>query len=74
MDERTDQVVGEILEERQRLGDSVAELERKVKESTSWRGYFARKPWIALGLAPDCFCQRSSRRNRTECFNGCCEP
>ncbi|MGB6942270.1 MAG: hypothetical protein WBE37_07755 [Bryobacteraceae bacterium] len=51
MDERTGQIVGELLEERQRLGDSVAELERKVKESTNWRGYFARKPWVALGLA-----------------------
>ncbi len=51
MDERTGQIVGELLEERQKLGDSVAELERKVKASANWRGYFARKPWMAVGLA-----------------------
>jgi hypothetical protein len=51
MDQRTGQVIGELLEERERLGDNIAELERKVKESTSWRGYFARRPWVALGLA-----------------------
>jgi ElaB/YqjD/DUF883 family membrane-anchored ribosome-binding protein len=51
MDERTSQIVEEIVDERQRLGDNIAELERKVRESTSWRAYFARKPWIALGLA-----------------------
>jgi len=51
MDERTGQIVGTILEERQRLGDNIAELERKVKDATTWRTYFARKPWTALGLA-----------------------
>jgi ElaB/YqjD/DUF883 family membrane-anchored ribosome-binding protein len=51
MDERTSQIVGEIAEERQRLGDNIAELERKVRDSTSWRLYFERKPWAALGLA-----------------------
>lgn len=51
MDERTSQIVGEIAEERQRLGDNIAELERKVRDSTSWRLYFERKPWTALGLA-----------------------
>lgn len=51
MDERTAQVVGEILEERQRLGDNIAELGQKIKEKASWRGYFARKPWTMLGIA-----------------------
>lgn len=51
MDERTGQIVGTILEERQRLGDNIAELERKVREGTSWRAYFVRKPWTALALA-----------------------
>lgn len=51
MDERTSQIVEEIVEERQRLGDHIAELERKVRDSTSWRAYFERKPWTALGLA-----------------------
>ncbi len=51
MDQRTSQIVGEIFEERQRLGDNIAELEQKVREATSWRGYFAKKPWMAIGLA-----------------------
>jgi ElaB/YqjD/DUF883 family membrane-anchored ribosome-binding protein len=54
MDERTSQIVEEIAEERLRLGDNIAELERKVRESTSWRAHFERKPWIALGLAIGC--------------------
>jgi ElaB/YqjD/DUF883 family membrane-anchored ribosome-binding protein len=51
MDQRTSEIVEEIFEERQRLGDDMAELEQKVKEATNVRGYFARKPWIAIGLA-----------------------
>lgn len=51
MDERTSQIVEEIAEERQRLGDNIAELERKVRVSTSWRAYFERKPWVSLGIA-----------------------
>jgi ElaB/YqjD/DUF883 family membrane-anchored ribosome-binding protein len=51
MDERTSQIVGAIAEERERLGDTIAELERRVRESTSWRVRFRRKPWLAVGLA-----------------------
>lgn len=50
MDERTSQIVGEIADQRQPLGDNIAELERKVRDSTSWRLYFERKPWTALGI------------------------
>jgi ElaB/YqjD/DUF883 family membrane-anchored ribosome-binding protein len=51
MDQRTGQIVEEILEERQRVGDDIAALERKVKEATAWQGYFARKPWMVVALA-----------------------
>ena len=51
MDQRTGQIVGEILEERERLGNNIAELEHKVREAASWQAYFARKPWTVLGLA-----------------------
>ena len=51
MDQRTGQIVGNVLEERQRLGDNIAELQRKVKESTTWESLFARKPWAMLALA-----------------------
>ncbi len=51
MDERTSPLISELFEERQRLGDNLAALERKVRESTTWRGYFVRKPWTMLALA-----------------------
>jgi membrane protein implicated in regulation of membrane protease activity len=51
MDERTAQIVKDIAEERQRLGDNIAEFDRKVKNAVDWRSYFARNPWGMLGLA-----------------------
>ncbi|HLG99388.1 MAG TPA: hypothetical protein VKX49_23965 [Bryobacteraceae bacterium] len=51
MDERTNQVISEIFEQRQRLGDNVAELEQKLRNATSWRAYFGQNPWAMLGLA-----------------------
>jgi len=51
MDERTSAIVKEISEERQRLGDNIAELERKVRTATTWQAYFARQPWAMIGLA-----------------------
>lgn len=51
MDERTGQVVSELLKERERLGDNIAELERKIRQKTSWQVYFARKPWATLAVA-----------------------
>jgi ElaB/YqjD/DUF883 family membrane-anchored ribosome-binding protein len=51
MDERTGEIVGQIFEERQRLGSNITELEQKFKEATNWRSYFVRKPWAMLGGA-----------------------
>jgi ElaB/YqjD/DUF883 family membrane-anchored ribosome-binding protein len=51
MDERAAEIVKDISEERQRLGDSIAALEHKVREASDWRVYFARKPWVLLGAA-----------------------
>ena len=51
MDERTSQIVKDISEERQRLGDNIVELERRVRTAATWRRYFARQPWAMLGLA-----------------------
>jgi ElaB/YqjD/DUF883 family membrane-anchored ribosome-binding protein len=51
MDERTSKIIEEIAEKRQRLGDNVAELERRMQQAASWRVYFARKPWAAVGVA-----------------------
>ncbi len=51
MDQRTAEIVKEIAEERQRLGDNIAQYDRKVKEAVEWRTYFARHPWAMLGFA-----------------------
>ena len=51
MDERTGTIIKDILEERQRLGDNLEDLGKKVREVTDWRIYFHRKPWILMGLA-----------------------
>lgn len=51
MDERTGEIVGQIFEERQRLGSNISELEQKFKEATDWRSHFARNPWAMLGGA-----------------------
>lgn len=51
MDQRTDEIVSTILEERERLGDNIAQLERKMRAATTWETYFMRKPWAMLGIA-----------------------
>ncbi len=51
MDERTGQIVSELLKERERLGDNIAALERKVKQKISWEVYFAKQPWLVMGIA-----------------------
>lgn len=51
MDEGTVAVIKNIQEERQRLGDNLEDLEKRVREVTNWRTYFNRKPWILMGLA-----------------------
>ena len=51
MDEGTGTIIKDILEERQRLGDNLEELEQKVREAADWRTYFNRKPWVLMGVA-----------------------
>jgi ElaB/YqjD/DUF883 family membrane-anchored ribosome-binding protein len=34
-----------------RLGDSLQELETKVRDVTDWRTYYQQRPWLALGIA-----------------------
>ena len=51
MDERAGQIINDLLRERERLGDNVAELEQKIRHKVSWRGYFAKKPWAVLAVA-----------------------
>jgi ElaB/YqjD/DUF883 family membrane-anchored ribosome-binding protein len=51
MDERAAEIVKELEDRRLRLGDSLQELETKVRDVTDWRTYYQQKPWLALGLA-----------------------
>jgi len=51
MDERAVEIVNEIEEDRERLGDDLAHLERRVRQRTDWRTYFAKRPWTVLGIA-----------------------
>jgi ElaB/YqjD/DUF883 family membrane-anchored ribosome-binding protein len=51
MDQRAAEIVKEIEDRRLRLGDSLQELETKVRDVTDWRTYYQRKPWLAIGLA-----------------------
>jgi Flp pilus assembly protein TadB len=50
MDQRTARIVKDIAEDRQRLGDNIAELERKLRQAADWRSYYARNPWTCWEL------------------------
>jgi ElaB/YqjD/DUF883 family membrane-anchored ribosome-binding protein len=51
MDQRAAEIVKDIEDQRLRLGDSLQELETKVRDASDWRTYYQRKPWIALAIA-----------------------
>jgi ElaB/YqjD/DUF883 family membrane-anchored ribosome-binding protein len=51
MDQRAAEIVKDIEDRRLRLGDSLQELETKVRDVADWRTYYQRNPWVALGLA-----------------------
>jgi ElaB/YqjD/DUF883 family membrane-anchored ribosome-binding protein len=51
MDERATEIVKDILDERQKLGDNLSELETKMREAANWRTYFNRNPWAVMGAA-----------------------
>ncbi|MGH9630902.1 MAG: hypothetical protein ACRD7E_21535 [Bryobacteraceae bacterium] len=51
MDQRSDQIVEHIEQERSRLGHNLEELEGRVKTATDWRTHFNRHPFVFLGLA-----------------------
>ena len=47
----TDQILKNIADQRQKLGQDIAELENRVRDATDWRVQFDRHPWLGLGLA-----------------------
>ena len=51
MDERTAEIVRDIGENRLRLAEDFDQLGGKLRAASDWRSYFARQPWLTLGVA-----------------------
>ena len=51
MDAQSEQIIKNIQERRERLGDNLAELETRVRDAADWRTYFSRNPWLMMGAA-----------------------
>lgn len=51
MDEKPDQIIGQIEAQRDELGRNLNELETRVRRSTDWRTYYDRNPMMMLGAA-----------------------
>ena len=51
MGERSDEIRTHIDKERERLGESLRELETKVKSTTDWRAYYYKSPGKILAAA-----------------------
>lgn len=51
MDARSQQIVKDLEDKRERLGQNLEELETKVRDATNWRTYFNRNPWPILAAA-----------------------
>ncbi|MDZ4801117.1 MAG: hypothetical protein SGI92_23410 [Bryobacteraceae bacterium] len=51
MDEKTDEIIGQIEARRDELGRNLSELEEKVRRTADWHTYFDRNPMMILGAA-----------------------
>jgi hypothetical protein len=51
MGETPREIVIEVEQARNRLGQNLNELEYRVKRSFNWRAQFDRRPWAFLGAA-----------------------
>jgi ElaB/YqjD/DUF883 family membrane-anchored ribosome-binding protein len=51
MDAQSEQIIRDIQDKRERLGENLAELEIKVRDATNWRTYFNRNPWMMIGAS-----------------------
>jgi len=51
MDEKPDQIMNHIEEQRDELGRHINELQTRVKRSVDWRAQFDRNPMLMLGVA-----------------------
>jgi ElaB/YqjD/DUF883 family membrane-anchored ribosome-binding protein len=51
MDAQSQQIIKDIQDKREKLGENLAELEVRVRDATNWRTYFNRNPWMIMGAA-----------------------
>jgi len=51
MDEKPDQIIGQIEAQRSELGRNLNELETRVRDTTNWRTHYERNPMMVLGAA-----------------------
>ena len=51
MDEKPNEIMQRIESQRNRLGQNIEELERRVKETADVKAQFERHPMVAVGLA-----------------------
>jgi|SRR5665213_1354157 len=51
MGEKTDEIERHIREQRRELGQSIDEMQQKVKDTVHWRTQFEEHPMAMLGLA-----------------------
>jgi hypothetical protein len=51
MDEKPDQIIGEIEAKREELGRNLNELETRVRRSTDWKTYYEKNPMLMIGAA-----------------------
>jgi ElaB/YqjD/DUF883 family membrane-anchored ribosome-binding protein len=51
MDAQSEQIIKDIEDKREKLGENLAELEIRVRDATNWRTYFNRNPWAIMGAA-----------------------
>lgn len=51
MDQGRADVVKTITQEREKLGENIAELTDRLQSASDWRNYFAAHTWSLVGLA-----------------------
>ncbi|MBC8168044.1 MAG: hypothetical protein H7Y20_19525 [Bryobacteraceae bacterium] len=51
MDEKSDQIIGHIEAQRDKLGQNLDEFEDKIRRTADWRTHFDKNPMLVLGAA-----------------------
>jgi len=51
MDEKSNEIIGEIETYRDKLSENLNDLESRVMEATNWRTHFDRHPYLFVGVA-----------------------